>query len=128
MNEASFEHFFNIIEPKLHSYHELKRNHRFLQALLQLNVQNDDEFDLLSEDYKNLLHNKQKIEANYEIESKNLARLVRILTEFYMDKNKFKGVNVRNLDVFLNALNNYKKDTLKEFFCASSPNDSKEEK
>ena len=97
-------------------YGELERNHKILQALLELNVQNDDEFELLSDKYKKLLQSKQNIEEKYKSDSSNLKRLIGILIDFYVDKNKFKGINVRNkLEAFEDALKNCNDGTLKDF-------------
>jgi Bardet-Biedl syndrome 7 protein len=69
-------------------------------------VQNDEEFELLSENYKNLLRNKQHLQEKFISESSNLNRLVGILIDFYVDKNKFKGINVKSkLETFEDALN-----------------------
>jgi Bardet-Biedl syndrome 7 protein len=118
VSEASIEHFITLIEPKLLQYNELERNHKILQGLLELNVRNDDEYELLSDKYKNLLQNKQNIEELYKSDSSNLKRLIGILIDFYVDKNKFKGINVRSkLETFVDALKNCKPGTLREFFC-----------
>ena len=77
-----------------------------MQALLELNVQNDDEFELLSDEFKNLLQTKNAIEKKFNNESANVNRLIGILTNFYVDKNKFKGINVKNkLEDFIDILN-----------------------
>lgn len=87
-------------------YKDLIKNYKILQALLELNVQNDDEFELLSDEFKNLLKDKQTIEKKFNNESANLNRLIGILANFYMDKNKFKGINVKNkLEAFIDILN-----------------------
>lgn len=96
-------------------------NYKILQGLLELNVRNDDEYELLSDKYKNLLQDKQNIEDKYKTDMSNLNRLIGILIDFYVDKNKLKGINVRNkLDVFVDALKNCTDGTLKEFFLDSS--------
>lgn len=108
-------------------YKDSIRNHKILQALLELNVQNDDEFELLSDKYKNLLRNKQNLEENFKKDSSSLDRLIGILTDFYMDKNKFKGINVKHkLESLHDALRNSKSDTLMEIFGGAG--DSKHEK
>lgn len=123
MNEASVEHFVKLVEPKLQRYIDLKRNHKILQALLELNVQNDDEFEMLSEKYKNILHNKQNLEDEFKKESNNLDRLIGILTEFYIDKNKFKGINVKTkIEAVIEALKNFKKNSLMEILCGTQDN------
>lgn len=111
----------NLVEPKLQSFIDLKRNHTLLQALLELNVQNDDEFELLSDEYKNLLQSKQTLEEKFKRESTNLDRLIGILTDIYIDKNKFKGISVKHkLESVFEALKNYKSGTLKKLFCATN--------
>ena len=106
------------MEPKLQSYNDMERNHKILQALLELNVQNDDEFELLSDKYKKLLQNKQNVDEKYKSDSSNRNRLIGILIDFYVDKNKFKGINVRNkLEAFMDALKNCNDGTLREFYC-----------
>lgn len=120
MNDQSIEHFVKLVEPKLKSYVDLKRNHKVLQALLELNVHNDDEFEMLSENYKSLVQNKQNLEETFKKDSSNLDRLIGILTEFYIDKNKFKGMNVKNrMETLLETLHNYKSDSLMGIFCAT---------
>lgn len=121
MNEASIEHFVKLVEPKFQFCNDLMRNYKILQALLDLNVQNDDEFELLSDKYKNLLHNKQNLEGKFKNDSTNLKRLIGILAEFYVDKNKFKGINVRNkLETFVEALSEYKSDALHDWLCGAN--------
>lgn len=117
MSDATIEYFIRLVEPKLQFYNELTKNHTILQALLDLNVQNDDEFELLSDNYKNLVVNKQSLEEKFKKESSNLDRLIAISIDFYIDKNKFKGINVRNkLETLQEALTDYKADTLMEIF------------
>lgn len=103
-------------------YNDLTRNHKILQALLELNVQNDDEFETLSDNYKNLLHNKQDLEKKFNSESSNLNRLIGILTDYYVDKSKFKGINVKaKLGAFVDGLkSSYESETqLIEAFCTT---------
>jgi Bardet-Biedl syndrome 7 protein len=117
MSEPSIENFIKLVEPKLQFYNDLTKNHTILQALLDLNVQNDDEFDLLSDNYKDLVLNKQSLEENFKREASNLDRLTAILIDFYIDKNKFKGVNVRNkLETLQEALADCKTEALMEIF------------
>lgn len=111
----------NLVEPKLQSYIDLRRNHLILQALLELNVQNDDEFELLSDDYKNLLHSKQNLEKKFKSESSNLDRLIGILMDSYIDKNKFKGISVKQkLETIFQALKDYKSGTLMKLLCTTN--------
>jgi Bardet-Biedl syndrome 7 protein len=99
----------------------VERNHKILQALLELNVQNDDEYELLSDKYKKLLQNKRNVEEKYKSDSSNLKRLIGILIDFYVDKNKFKGINVKSkLEAFADGLKNCRDGILREFLCDAS--------
>lgn len=99
-------------------YDEDEKNFKILRALLDLNVENDAEYELLSDKYKKLLQNKQKVEEKYKSDSSNLKRLIGILIDFYVDKNKFKGINVKNkLEAFADGLKNCKDGILREFLC-----------
>jgi Bardet-Biedl syndrome 7 protein len=119
-NDATVEHFIKLVDSKLKFYSGLIRDHKYLQALLELNVQNDDEFEVLSDKYKNLLHNKQTIEDTFKKESSNLDRLIGIVTGCYIDWNKFKGINVKHkLEKLTEALNDYKTESLLELFNVS---------
>jgi Bardet-Biedl syndrome 7 protein len=94
------------------------KNYKILQALLELNVQNDDEFEMLSDKYKNLLKNKQNLEEKHKIESANYSRLIANLVDIYIDKNKFKGINVRGkLESLTHCLRNCESvEQLMEFY------------
>jgi len=117
-NDASIEHLIKSIQPKLQFYKDLTKNFKILQALLELNVQNDDEYELLSDKYKNLLTNKQNLEEKYKSESSNLNRLIGILMDLYIDKNKFKGINVKNkLEAVAEALHHGTSDMILETYC-----------
>lgn len=65
-----------------------------MEALLELNVQDDDEFELLSEQYKNLLNNKHELEKKLKFVRMHLDQIIDILKDFLADKTKFKGANV----------------------------------
>jgi Bardet-Biedl syndrome 7 protein len=114
-----------LIKPKLQLYNALIKDHKILQALLELNVQNDDEFEMLSDKYKNLLHNKQSIEESFEKESSKLDRLIGIVTDFYVDWSKFKGMNVKSkLEKLTEALRDSSTETLFEIFDVGRENKS----
>lgn len=91
---------------------------------MEINIQNDEEFEILSDKYKNLLRNKQSLEENFKSEAFNRERLIGVVTDFYIDNNKFKGINVKNkLESLQDALRDYNTEILLETFC-----DNKKEK
>jgi mevalonate kinase len=59
---------------------------------MELNVQDDDEFELL----RNLLNNKQELEKKFKFVLQHLDQIVDILKDFLADKTKFKGANVKD--------------------------------
>jgi Bardet-Biedl syndrome 7 protein len=106
LNEANIEHLVRLVYPKLKYYQEITRNYKILQALMELNVQNDEEFEMLSDEFKTLLQNKQDLEEKFNVEAPNLNQLNRILVDIYVDKHKFKGINVKGkLESFTDVLN-----------------------
>lgn len=124
INEATVEHFYELLEPKLEDFNETIRNHKMLEALLELNVQNDDEYELLSDKHKNLLLNKQILEEKFKNDLSHLDRIVGILKDFLIDKTKFKGIQVKNkLEKVVEALNSCDdKESLLETICSTKGN------
>lgn len=120
INDATFEHFYKLLEPKFIEFNSTIKNHRMLEALLELNVQDDDEFELLSEQYKNLLLNKQDIEKRFKYDLYHLDQMFDILKDFLADKNKFKGASVKdNLDKVSEALSTCDdRESLLEAICS----------
>ncbi len=119
LNESTVENMIKLIEPQIISHNTLVQNYKLLQALIDLNVQNDDEFNLLSDKYKNLLKNKNIIEISYKNEGSNLKRLNGIMTDLYIDKHKFKGINVKSkIEQLSELLANFNFDELIKFYTA----------
>lgn len=86
-----------------------------------MNVQDDDEFELLSEQYKNLLLSKQELEKRFKCDLYHLDQIVDILKDFLADKNKFKGASVKDdhLDKVSAALSTCdNRETLLETICS----------
>jgi hypothetical protein len=112
------------LEPKLEDFNETIRNHKMLEALLELNVQNDDEFELLSDKHKNLLQNKQTLEKKFKNDLSHLDRIVSVLKDFLVDKSKFKGIQMKNkLEKVVEALNSCDdKESLLETICSTKGN------
>lgn len=121
INETTIEHFIRLCEPQLQFHTDLSKNYKLLQALLELNVQNDEEFDLLSDKYKTLLTNKQTIEQSNNNEASNFKRLKGIVIDLFIDKFKFKGINVKHkLEHLVEILDNYDFDSLLDYFNIST--------
>lgn len=106
-----------MIEPKIVHYNKLTKDYQILQALIDLDIRNDEEFETLSEDYQDLLKNQRQIEAEFKKQPTILNRIYGILTDLYIDKFKFKGVNVKTkLPQLIDLLENYNYDELVHFY------------
>lgn len=118
IEDSTSEHFIKLLLTKLQICNETIRNHTLLQALLELNIQNDDDFEVLSDKYKNLLKNKRSHEENFKNESFNLQRLINVVTDFYVDRSKLKGINAKNkIELLRSVLERNKADDIIRFFC-----------
>lgn len=106
-----------MIEPKIAHYNKLTKDYQILQALIDLDIRNDEEFDTLSEEYRQLLENQRDIETEFKKQPTILNRIYGILTDLYIDKFKFKGVSVKTkLPQLIELLDNYKYDELVQFY------------
>lgn len=98
-------------------YNKLTKDYQLAQALLDLDIRDDDEFNTLSEEYRSLIRNQQTIGAEFRKQPTILNRIYGILTDLYIDKFKFKGVNVKTkLPQLIELLENYSYDELVQFY------------
>lgn len=98
-------------------YNKLTKDYQILQALIDLDIRNDDEFGTLSQEYQDLLKNQRQIEAEFKKQPTILNRIYGILTDLYIDKFKFKGVNVKTkLPQLIDLLEHYEYEELVGFY------------
>ncbi|XP_019539805.2 Bardet-Biedl syndrome 7 protein homolog [Aedes albopictus] len=117
INEQTIPGLIKLIEPKIAHYNKLTKDYQILQALIDLDIRNDEEFDTLSEEYRQLLENQRDIEMEFKKQPTILNRIYGILTDLYIDKFKFKGVSVKTkLPQLIELLDNYKYDELVQFY------------
>ncbi|XP_058832796.1 Bardet-Biedl syndrome 7 protein-like [Topomyia yanbarensis] len=117
VNEQTIPGLIKLIEPKILHYNKLTKDYQILQALIDLDIRNDEELSTLSEEYQNLLKNQRQIEIEFKKQPTILNRIYGILTDLYIDKFKFKGVNVKTkLPQLIDLLGNYNFDELVQFF------------
>ena len=84
---------------------------------MELNLKNEEDFEILSVKYKTLLKNKDQIEESYKKHSVNLVRIHRVVKDAYNDKMKFKGLLGKSKgDQIDEILNNYNLEELVNFF------------
>lgn len=117
LNESSIFHMLNILQPELDMIIKLKVDHQLLKALLELDIRDADEFQVLSSKYKQLLNNKNYIINDFKSYSSQMKKIYGLITDLYVDKFKFKGVNVKKkIPELINILDNYSFAELQTFF------------
>uniref|UniRef100_A0A182K4S1 RWD domain-containing protein n=1 Tax=Anopheles christyi TaxID=43041 RepID=A0A182K4S1_9DIPT len=117
INESTIPSLIKLIEPKIVHYNKLTKDYQLTQALLDLDIRDDEEFNTLSEEYRSLIRNQQAIGAEFRKQPTILNRIYGILTDLYIDKFKFKGVNVKmKLPQLIELLENYSYDELVQFY------------
>lgn len=100
-------------------YNKLTKDCQMAQALLDLDIRDESEFNILSKEYQELIRNQQSIDEEFRKQPTVLNRIYGILTDLYIDKFKFKGVNVKTkLPLLIDLLENYSYDELVRFYTA----------
>lgn len=84
-----------LIEPKLQKCLKTREEHTLLMALLDLDVRSDDELSCLCADYRDILARRNTIMEQQKLDPVELDRISGLLTDFYIDRFKLKGVNVK---------------------------------
>lgn len=96
-----------LIEPQLLELSQTRKNFIMLNALIDLDIQNDDELASLGSDYINVLKNRDKIMLQHQT-PKMFDRLIAIITELYVDFCKLKGGNMKiKVSELIAQINNY---------------------
>ncbi|XP_058065445.1 Bardet-Biedl syndrome 7 protein homolog [Anopheles bellator] len=124
INESTIPSLIKLIEPKIVHYNKLTKDFQLAQALLDLDIRDEAEFGTLSEEYRTLIRTHQAIEAEFRKQPTILNRIYGILTDLYIDKFKFKGVNVKTkLPQLIELLDNYTYDQLVHFYTLDRASD-----
>ncbi|XP_053670850.1 Bardet-Biedl syndrome 7 protein-like [Anopheles nili] len=124
INESTIPSLIKLIEPKIVHYNKLTKDYQLAQALIDLDIRDDEEFNTLSEEYRSLISNQQEIGIEFRKQPTILNRIYGILTDLYIDKFKFKGVNVKTkLPQLIELLDNYSYDELVQFYSVIKASD-----
>lgn len=106
-----------LMEPKLIYHINLTKQYKLLQSLIDLDIRNSDEKQALCEQYREILDNQKTITENYKKDPTLIERLYGLLTDLYIDRFKFKGINVKNkIEKLIELLDNYDRETLVKFY------------
>lgn len=101
-------HAIKLIEPQLIKCIQTKNDNKLLVALLDLDIRNDDELNCLCPEFKDILKRKDTIRIDQKNDFVILDRIYGLLTDYYIDRFKLIGINVKTkIPKLLKFINNY---------------------
>ncbi|EEB11524.1 conserved hypothetical protein [Pediculus humanus corporis] len=120
INEESIKHTLDLIRPKLEHQLSLVNKMKILESMseLDLNPIKSGEI-LLTDEFTEIINKEKEIINEYKMQPAYLDRLYGMVTDLFIDKNKFKGINVKNkIPTLLEILDNdnYSYEKLYDFF------------
>ncbi|XP_076092914.1 BBSome complex member BBS7-like isoform X5 [Mytilus galloprovincialis] len=120
INDESIAYTLNLIHPRLEYQLLLAKKVQLIDALKELQVHEED-LTFMSPEYRQILEEADALQAEFKRQPCHLERLYGMITDLYIDKFKFKGVNVKGkVPALLEVLDNYDLQTLVEFFNTSA--------
>lgn len=119
LNEDSVVHTLNLIHPKLEYQLLLAKKVQLIEGLKELQMHESD-IGFFAPEYQQILDDAENLQAEYKKQPCHLERLYGMITDLYIDKFKFKGMNVKSkVPILLEVLDNYDLQNLVEFFDAA---------
>eukprot|EP00743_Colponemidia_sp_Colp-15_P004203 GILK01004535.1.p1 GENE.GILK01004535.1~~GILK01004535.1.p1 ORF type:complete len:722 (-),score=169.57 GILK01004535.1:175-2340(-) len=117
IKEESVRHFLSVLYPKLEAQHNLTQQFQLIESLKEIKLQEPD-ISFLSADLLGVLDNADEIKKQYELQPRKLSFLHGVITDFYIDRQKFKGhLNVKHkMSALMSLLQNCNLDSLVQFF------------
>ncbi|XP_028401349.1 Bardet-Biedl syndrome 7 protein homolog isoform X1 [Dendronephthya gigantea] len=116
LSEESVLHTLHLIHPKLEYQLLLAKKVQLIDALKELEMHEND-ISFLAPEYKQILDESEKLQEEYKKQPCHLERLYGMVTDLYIDKFKFMGMNVKGkVPNLLEVLDNYDLASLVEFF------------
>ncbi|CAI2359386.1 unnamed protein product [Moneuplotes crassus] len=115
--DESVETNLSLIHPKLEEQYKLARNVQLIDGLKELQMQEED-LNFLSDEYKEILGNAEKIKKSFESQPRKLHFLWGIIADLYNDIAIIKGIHdvSGQIPKLKQILNNYDFDELVQFF------------
>lgn len=116
LNDATISHVLGLIFPKLEGQLMLAKNVQLIEALQEIKVHEEDT-SFLSPQCQIILENAEAMQDELKQQPCIIERLYALVTDLYMDRASFKGLNVKDLvPNLLELLDNCDLDSLLEFF------------
>lgn len=112
-------HTLNLIHPKLEYQLLLAKKVQLIEGLKELQMHESD-IGFFAPEYQQILDDAENLQAEYKKQPCHLERLYGMITDLYIDKFKFKGMNVKSkVPILLEVLDNYDLQNLVDFFDAA---------
>lgn len=106
-----------LIEPKLVECNKKKENHKLLLALMDLDIRGDEDYNSLCPEYKEILSQRDTIMESHKIDAEISDQIEGLLTDCFIDRFKFKGMNVKSkIPDLVKHIQSYSYSTLVEYF------------
>lgn len=126
INNASIPHILKLVAPKIIDFLHIRKELKFLRALRQVDIKTEEDFNCLMPEYQSILNRAEEIEAAAAKHiPTELNRYFGILTDYYIDCFKFKGIFVKDrVNQLLEVLDEFELDKVIAFFNNSGQLDS----
>eukprot|EP00042_Codosiga_hollandica_P048902 m.558250 g.558250 ORF g.558250 m.558250 type:complete len:710 (-) comp57764_c0_seq28:1822-3951(-) len=116
IEDGSVAHTLALMHPKLEYQLMLSKKVEIIDALKELSQQEGNQ-DFLTIEYTQILDNAESLQAEFKMQPCQLERLYGIVTDLFIDKFKFKGVDVKgHVGELVTLLDHYNFDELIAFF------------
>ena len=96
LSDATVPHFCKIVHPKLLYQLNLTGQAALIEGLKEIKMQEDD-LSFLSEEYRAILDEEERIVAEIKEQPRQLDYIHGIIKDFFVDWHKFKGFNVKHM-------------------------------
>lgn len=116
VNEESVPQTLSLIHPKLEYQLVLAKKVQLIDGLKELAAHETDT-SFIATEYQQILQGADELQVEYKQQPCHLERLYGMITDLFIDKYKFKGVNVKGkVPQLLEHLDNYDLESLVSFF------------
>lgn len=117
MKQETIPNFLKLIDPKLTYTLGLSRKVEIIEALKDIKLQTDISF--LSAEYQEVIKDGPKFEREFKNQARALEMLYGLITDLYVDANKFKGHSAQHrIPDLMRLLQGYHYDEVLAFFMA----------
>lgn len=108
----------SLLHPLVQEQYDIAKDNQLIDGLKELQVNENEGEDILSDEYKAILKNSERIKSLFEQQPRKLSYLWGIIADLYVDTAKIKGFfNVQQrMSTLKQILNNYNPDDLHQFF------------